>query len=134
MKSRPVVIYVLLAFVILSCNSSFEDSIEYDVPGEISIFSVPDSAPSAAIPVHIAGLLGRTTAFSFQGVEYLRTDSLFEFRVHGRRIDRLGEVYTVKDISFDTTLVLSTSPPRVGQHLFRVYGSNGTFQDTCKLY
>ncbi|MGH2567184.1 MAG: hypothetical protein ACRDGA_02515, partial [Bacteroidota bacterium] len=63
-----------------------------------------------------------------------RTDSLYEFAVYGKRIEKTGERYDVQEITFDTTLVLTTSPPRLGLHYFRVIGANGVFSDSSRLY
>ena len=125
---------VLLALLTFSCKSSFDDIVEYETVAQINDFSVPDSAPSASIPIHIAGLIGKTTASSFKSVFYQRTDSLFEFAVYGRLVDKYNEVYVTKDITFDTTLVILTNPPRTGRHIFLIYGNNGTFADTCRLF
>jgi hypothetical protein len=134
MNSSRYPLLLLLALITVSCKSSFDDSVEYETVAQINDFSVPDTAPSASIPVHIAGLIGKTTASSFKSIFYQRTDSLFEFAVYGRLIDKSNEVYVTKDITFDTTFVISNNPPRTGRHIFIIYGSNGAFADTCKLF
>ena len=134
MKSCQLCLLAFLVVMVVSCKSSFEDSVEVETVAQITEFSVPDSAPSSSIPVHMAGIVGRTTASRFATIVYVRTDSLFEMAVYGKLIDRSGEVYVTRDITFDTTLVIATNPPRSGLHIFRIYGSNGVFQDTCKLF
>lgn len=135
MDLRILLTVAVVTVVLVSCfPTSYEESVEFRVLAEISLFSVPDSVPSDNIPVHIAGLIGRTTAYSFAAVVWERTDSLFEFAVYGIRKEKTGERYDIKDITFDTTLTLSTNPRRVGLHYFRVYGSNGVFTDSSRLY
>ena len=134
MNSSRYPLLLLFALMTFSCKSSFDDSLEYETVAQINLFSVPDSAPSASIPVHIAGLIGKTSASSFKSVYYQRTDSLFEFAVYGRLIDKSNEVYVPRDVTFDTTLVISINPPRTGRHIFIVYGNNGAFADTCRLF
>jgi hypothetical protein len=135
MNLRIVLAVAVVMFVLISCfPTSYEETVEFRVLAEISMFSVPDSVPYNNIPVRIAGLIGRTTAFRLAAIVSERTDSLFEFAVYGLRKEKSGEQYDLKDITFDTTLVLSTNPRRVGLHYFRVYGSNGVFTDSSRLY
>jgi hypothetical protein len=130
MNPRTISMVAALMLILVSCfPTSFEESVEYRVLAEISAFSVPDSVPSSNIPVRIAGLIGRTTAYRFATIVQERTDSLFEFAVYGVRKEVTGQRYDIQDITFDTTLALTTNPRRVGLHYFRVYGSNGVFQD-----
>jgi hypothetical protein len=122
-------------FVIVSCfPTSYEESVEFRVLAEISAFSVPDSVPYNNIPVRIAGLIGRTTAYRLATIVSERRDSLFEFAVYGIRKEKTGERYDIKEITFDTTLILTTNPRRVSLHYFRVYGRNGIFSDSSRLY
>ncbi len=124
-----------MIFVALSCfPTDYEETVEYRVLAEISQFSVPDSVRSTSIPVKLAGLIGRTTAYSLETIVSERTDSLFEFAVYGRRVEKTGARYDIVDITFDTTLVVTTNPPRTGLHYFKAYGSNGTFSDSSRLY
>lgn len=137
MKRRfPYPLYLLfLVFFVSSCfPTSFDESVEFRVLAEISQFSVPDSVRSTSIPVKITGLIGRTSAYSFETIVSERRDSLFEFAVYGKRVEKAGARYNILDITFDTTLVITTNPPRIGLHYFKVYGSNGTFSDSSRLY
>ncbi len=43
----------LLALLTFSCKSSFDDTVEYETVAQINDFAVPDSAPSASIPIHM---------------------------------------------------------------------------------
>ncbi|HXG37997.1 MAG TPA: hypothetical protein VNL36_04410 [Bacteroidota bacterium] len=135
MSLRILLAVAVVTLVCASCfPTSYEESVEFRILAEISMFSVPDSVPSNNIPVRMSGLIGRTTAYSFASIVSERTDSLFEFAVYGIRKEKTGERYDIKDITFDTTLTLTTNPRRVGLHYFRVYGSNGVFTDSSRLY
>lgn len=135
MNLRILLAVAVVALVVASCfPTSFEETAEFRILAEISFFGVPDSVPSDNIPVRISGLIGRTTAYSFAAIVSERTDSLFEFAVYGVRREKSGEQYDLRDVTFDTTLTLTTNPKRVGLHYFRVYGSNGVFTDSSRLY
>jgi len=123
---------------IVSCGpTSYEEKAEFQEVAEITAFSVPDSASSTNIPVTISAILGKTTASSLLAIVSERTDSLFKFVVYSKRIDNTSVQPEIKDVTLDTTLVLSTNPPRVGLHYFRIITYAAAFdsiQVSSRLY
>ena len=135
MTFRGLAISLVMAFSDFGCGlGSLENRIEYRVLAIVEKFSVPDSSAAGNIRVTMAGLLGRTTAYSFSEIVSQRKDTLFEFAVYGRYVEEDGKSYEVRDIRFDTTLVLSLSPPRTKMHYFRIVGANGEFSDSSFVH
>ena len=135
-RYRPSFLLVSVVLTALSCGpTSTEEIFVYQELAEITAFSVPDSASAASIPVTISAILGKTTASSFEAIVWERTDSLFQFAIYAKRLDKFGEQYQTKDITLDTTLTLTTNPPRSGLHFFRIVSSTGiALLDSTRLY
>lgn len=135
MVNKQLVVMMGLLFIFVGgCASSLDDYIEYRVLATVTKFSVPDSSRGNNIRVTMGGLLGKTTAYSLLEIVSQRTDTLFEFGVFAKQVDRYGETYQEKDITYDTTLVLTYQPPRAKLHYFKITGSNGVFTDSSYVY
>ena len=135
-RYRPSFLLVSVVLTALSCGpTSNEEIFVYQELAEITAFSVPDSASAASIPVTISAILGKTTASSLEAIVWERNDSLFQFAIYAKRLDKFGEQYQTKDITLDTTLTLTTNPPRFGLHFFRIVSSTGiALLDSTRLY
>ncbi len=78
------------------------------------------------------GSIGETTAFSFDRINYSRTDSLFLIAVWGRQVQKPGASYKTRHIGFDTTLVLTS--PLTGKHYIDVVAAQGVLRDSTIVY
>lgn len=135
MVNKQLVVMMGLFFIFVDgCTSSLDDYIEYRVLATVTKFSVPDSSRGNNIRVTMGGLLGKTTAYSLLEIVSQRTDTLFEFGVFAKQVDRYGETYQEKDITYDTTLVITYQPSRAKMHYFKITGSNGIFTDSSYVY
>ncbi|MEX0602460.1 MAG: hypothetical protein WD295_03905 [Bacteroidota bacterium] len=97
-------------------------------------YSVPDSVRFDSIAVYMSGYLGNTTAFSLAEIWYEKRDTVFHFAAIARQVEETGKTYEFKDITFDTTIVLTASTFDRGRRYFQMSGSNGIFLDTSIVY
>lgn len=134
LNKRLVVILGALFIFASGCTSGIDDYIEYRVLASVTKFSVPDSSRGNNIRVTMGGVLGSTTAFSLLQIVSERRDTLFEFAVFAKQVDRSGEMYAQQIMTYDTTLVLNYQPPRAKLHYFKITGSNGIFIDSSYVY
>lgn len=134
LNKRLVVILGALFIFAGGCTSGIDDYIEYRVLASVTKFSVPDSSRGNNIRVTMGGVLGSTTAFSLLQIVSERRDTLFEFAVFAKQVDRSGEMYAQQIMTYDTTLVLNYQPPRAKLHYFKITGSNGIFIDSSYVY
>lgn len=135
MLSKRLVMMLGLLFIVAGgCSNGLDDYIEYRILASVTKFSVPDSSRGNNIRVTMGGVLGPTTAFSLLQIVSQRTDTLFEFAVFAKQVDRSGEMYAQQIITYDTTLVLTYQPPRAKMHYFKITGSNDIFIDSSYVY
>ncbi len=135
MRNKRLVIVLALFFIFADgCSNGVDDYIEYSILASVTKFSVPDSSQGNNIRVTMGGVLGPTTAFSLLQIASQRTDTLFEFAVFAKQVERSGAVYAQQIITYDTTLVLTYQPPRAKMHYFKITGSNGIFTDSSYVY
>lgn len=107
----------------------FEESFDRAVLASITTFEVADSSRADSIHIHLAGIIGQSTAFHFDRINTPRTDTLFRIGVWGRWKESTKEVYETIPVLFDTTLRLVT--PRTGtMHYFQVFSADTTFLDS----
>lgn len=126
-----IIIFIFLIFLFfVSCGpvSPYEEDIDVAVLAQIELFGVPDTTVQNNIPVRLKGIIGGTTAYRFDKINHLRQDSLFLIAVWGRYVQKTGVKYEIKDISFDTTIVLTTQ--LLGVHYVEIISSLGILTDT----
>lgn len=117
-----------LLVVAVSCTpTSAEQSIEEVFVATPDSISVPDSSLFNNIRVRLVARLGSTTAFRLDRIETSLKDTLFSFAVFAYHKEKTGEVYIVRNIVLDSTLVLVLNPPRYGKHYFKVFDSQSSF-------
>lgn len=112
--------------------NGFEESFDRAVLASVTTFDVADSTRADSIRVHLAGVIGLTTAFSFDRINVPRTDSLFRIGVWGRWRESSTKIYEPIPVIYDTTLLLQS--PRLGRHYFEVFGADSTFLDSTFVY
>ncbi len=112
--------------------SSFELNIDEPVLGFIVNFSVPDTTYHNNIPVHLSGIIGGSSAFHFDRINVIKTDTLIEMGVWGRQVQLNGVNYTPGDVTFDTTMIFQTT--HLGTLFIEVIAANGIFVDTTTVY
>jgi hypothetical protein len=129
---------MLLFFIVLGTASScgpvtpFEETVDELVLASVDTLVVPPSAPRDSIPTRIAGVIGTTSAFSFDFVHHTRSDTLFRVTVWGRFKFRSGDVPQLKQVAFDTTIVLRS--PAAGKHFIELRGANRILRDSTVVY
>lgn len=126
-----VATFVLLAVGgLITCDrvEGYEESFDRAVLAAITTFELADTSRADSIRVHLAGILGQTTAYTFDRINAPRTDSLFQIGVWGRWRESSGEVYEPLIVVFDTTLVLQSQ--RLGVHFVRVFSPDSTYFDS----
>ncbi len=127
----PSVAFALLALGgLTTCNrvSGYEESFDRAVLAAITTFEVADTCQADSIRIHLSGIIGESTAYSFERINAPRTDSLFQIGVWGRWRESTGQVYAPVTIVFDTNIVLQTQ--RFGMHFIRVFSPDSTFFDS----
>ena len=134
LPSRAVAFALLAMSGLAACNrvDGYEESFDRAILAAVTTFEVADSSRTDSIRVHLAGIIGQSTAFSFDRINAPRTDSLFQIGVWGRWRESSGQVYELVNIVFDTTLVLQS--PRLGMHFFRVFSPDTTLTDSTYVY
>lgn len=135
MKSnRTYLLVILAAAVALCCGPVSIHEEEYDVAvlAFVEYFNVPDSSTQQNIRVTLKGTFGETTAFRFDRINYVRTDSLFRIGVWGREVYKSGVQYPIQHVGIDTVLVLST--PLKGMHFVELVAAQGILRDSTTVY
>lgn len=130
-----IILPVLLNIEMLEgCNpvSGYEENFDIAVLAFIEAFDVPDSSSQQSIRVMLKGSIGETTAFSFDRINFARTDTLFRIGVWGRQVEKAGVKYEQGHLGFDTTLVLTS--PRSGKHYVEVVAAQGVLRDSTIVY
>ncbi len=80
-------------------------------------------------------LLGLTSAFSFEGIGFQRTDTLLQYAVYAREVYDSRERYEAIQVRFDTTLVVTIpQPPGGKEHYFQLLGANQVLRDSSLVY
>jgi len=117
-----------------SCEktSGYEESFDRADLASVTTIEVADSTRNDSIRVHLAGVIGQSTAYSFDRINAPRTDSMFQIGVWGRWREFSGEVYLPVIVVFDTLLTLQS--PRLGMHFIRVFSPDSTFFDSTFVY
>jgi len=131
---RVVVFGLLAASGLATCDrvSGYEESFDRAVLAAITTIEVADTSRADSIHIHLAGIIGQSTAYSFDRVNASRTDTLFQIGVWGRWKESSGQVYELLTVAFDTTLLLQSS--RFGMHFLRVFSIDSTFVDSTYVY
>lgn len=129
-----VVLAVLIAGIAACGLFEYDETLEYILLAEVTSLSVPDSSLHSNVRVRVAGILGSTTAYSFEQVVWERTESLVEIAVFARQVERSRTSYEYRDILFDTTLVFVFMPADTGLRYFRARGSAGSAEDSTVVY
>ena len=123
-----VLIAAVMVFFLVSCSPvGFEQSIEEVFVATPDTISVADSSRYNDIRVRLVASLGNSTAFRLDHIGYSLTDTLFSFVVFVYRYEKSNELYVVKEIKLDSTLVLFLNPPRYGKHYFKFFDSQNSF-------
>ena len=114
------------------CNwPASSEHISNRVLADVSSLSVPDTSRFDDIKVSMSGVLGYSTAFSLEGIAFERRDTLIEFVVYAKEEYKSGVRYESREVSFDTTMVLSVPQPiGLKQHFFRLTGANQVLYDS----
>jgi hypothetical protein len=113
------------------CNLADSEYYSMSILAEVHSLSVPDSSRYNDIRVRMTGLLGTTSAVSFERITVQTADSSIELAVYGRQIYDSGKRYDVLDVKFDTTLVVSVpQPSRARLYAFRLLGANQILRDS----
>lgn len=125
---------LLIVACMQSCGqvSVYEEDYDRAVLLYVEYFNVPDSSTQQSIQVTIRGSFGGTSAFRFDRINTVRTDSLFIIAVWGRETYKSGAQYIPQDVRIDTVLVLNT--PRKGLHLIDLVAAQGVLEDTTTVY
>lgn len=129
-----VFVAIIVGLASFTCNpvSSYEETIDAPVLGFITDFQVPDTSYQTRIPVKLVGIFGGTSAFHFDRINTVQTDSLIQIGVWGRQVELPNVQYTPGDVVFDTTLILKST--RTGVHLIELFAANGIFVDTTMVF
>ena len=123
-----------LILALADCDpvSLLEEEYDIAVLAYVLDFSVPDSSSQNNIPVTLRGTIGESTAYSFDPINFARTDSVFRIGVWGREKYKTGVLYEPRSSDFDTILVLTT--PRKGLHYVDVIAAQGILRDSTFVY
>ena len=123
-----------LILALADCDpvSLLEEEYDIAVLAYVLDFSVPDSSSQNNIPVTLRGTIGESTAYSFDRINFARTDSVFRIGVWGREKYKTGVLYEPRSSDFDTILVLTT--PRKGLHYVDVIAAQGILRDSTFVY
>jgi hypothetical protein len=135
MKVAQIIIAIVVVGALAqSCGrvAGYEEEYDVAVLAFIESFSVPDSTTQQSIPVSLKGTFGETTAFSFDRINIVRTDSLFRIGVWGREVYKTGVQYAPKHVGIDTVLILTTSLK--GIHFVEVGAAQGILRDSTIVY
>lgn len=129
--------FILLSasyLAVAACDrvNGFEESFDRAVLASVTTFEVADSTRADSIRVHVAGVIGLSTAFTFDRINAPRTDTLFLIGVWGRWKESSRKVYEPIPVVYDTTLLLQS--PRLGRHYFLVFSADITFVDSTFVY
>lgn len=134
MKNSPLLGFAMTALMLSACGlgTELEEHYEGYELATVDTFEVADSSLADSIRVRLAGTIGQTTAYSFDRIDFLRTDTLFQIAVWGKWRESSREEYVPAVNPFDTTLVFQS--PLRGLHYIDVYASNGTLRDSTVVY
>ncbi len=123
-----VLIAAVMVIILASCTpTGAEQTIEEVFVATPDSIAVPDSSLYNNIRVRLVARIGSTTAFRLDRIETSMKDTLFSFAVFVYHKEKTGEVYIVRNIILDSTLVLVLNPPRYGRHYFKVFDSQNSF-------
>ncbi len=106
----------------------YEESFDRAVLAAVTTFELADTSRADSIHVHLAGIIGPTTAYSFDRINAPRTDSLFQIGIWGRWRESSGQAYEPLTVVFDTNLILQSQ--RFGMHFVRVFSPDSTYLDS----
>jgi len=132
--AQAIITVAIASSLAQSCGrvTGYEEEYDRAIPAFIELFSVPDSTTQGSIPVSLKGTFGETTAFSFDRINVVRTDSLFRIGVWGREVYKTGVQYAPKHVGIDTVLILTT--PLKGIHFVEVGAAQGILRDSTIVY
>ena len=123
-------------FILVCCApSGLEESIDRILVATNRNLQVPDSSRYNNIQVRIVALLGPSTAYSLDRIEYTLSDTLFRFVVFSRHKEQTGDVVREKEIILDSTMVLVLNPPKFGKHYFKLFDNQpSVLSDSTIVY
>ncbi len=123
-----IVIAIFSIIVYSGCRPStnYEES-DIAVLAFIEYFSVPDTCNNV-IPVYLRGIIGETTAYKFDRINIVKSDTLFQIAIWGRWVSKSNIRYDFKQVIVDTTLILT--PSKNALHIIEVFASQGNLYDT----
>ena len=134
MDKRSLILLVFFGSVLLfQCGPTDSyDEYDYAVLAFVEYFNVPDSSSQQIVQLTLRGSFGESTAFHFDRINVVRTDSLFRVAAWGREVYRSGAQYPSQHVGLDTVLNLAT--PRKGLHYVDVVAAQGTLRDSTFVY
>ena len=133
-KVVPAALIALLTVAggAMACGTAVDEIEEGVVIATVNTFELADSSLADSILVHLAGIIGETTAYKFDHIDTTRTNSVFRIVVWGTWKRSSNETYQSALISFDTLLVLTS--PLQGLHVVEVLSGTTTLRDSTIVY